>query len=613
MPTQLHKKIKGFALMLAMCLQLGQLAAQCTATGQVVNLSGSGGGCGLVILEFQSYGLLVPSDTSLGLAEGMQIQFSYEPSQLISTCTAGPIVDITCLEGLPVPMPECNAAFSYSATVGPNFNLIFQPAVLDNSMAYYWEFGDGETSTLPAPYHSFEQGVYEVCLTLNGSTCSQFKVCQIIDLQSCAASFTHAATADGTVVFENTSSGDYTQWQWETGDGTVLTNQALTLHDYGTVGIFTACLTVWNANGCYAKFCDYIFSGTGEVCDFTDCVLPGDTDKDGLASVYDLLPLGVGFGTEGPSRQGNASANMAWSPQFAPDWGISSPAGIDYKHLDCNGDGLINELDAEVVDLNYQEPSIYLQAMTDGAPHFWLDFDWDTVVINDNSPPFIELEADLVASNSQVPFDNLRGFALQLDYPAEYVAEDGIVADYNDNSFLGSPNNLFWLGKNRYDKGQYDLGFARKSGSGNGFGDVAKLQFIIIADVIGREAAATPFTVTLSNVVAVNPAGEMLALGPGQAQATVVILNKKTTPTAEKSLDGQVFVFPNPANGAFHVALAGMEGKKLEAFNQVGQKVHEQELGTAGAEIDAKHWPSGVYFLKIHTALGLVVKKAIVE
>ncbi len=600
------------ALLAAICLQFGRIGAQCTSSGQVINLANNGG-CGLVVLEFQNYGLLVPTDTALGLTEGMQINFSYEPSLQSSLCSAGPAIDITCLEILSLPMAECDASFSYASMLGANFKLIFQPTVLDADMEYFWDFGDGQTSNLPAPYHSYEPGTYQACLTLGGGACVQSTVCQSLDLQSCTATFTHTTTSDGKVVFENTSTGDFTQWQWEMGDGMVISNEALGLHDYGTVDIFTACLTIWNNNGCYSKFCDYIFSGTGEICEFTDCVLPGDTDKDGLASVYDLLPLCVGFGTEGPSRQGDASANMAWSPQFSPNWGIASPAGIDYKHLDCNGDGLINEMDATVVDLNYQKPGNYLQAETDGAPYFWLDFDWDTVVINDDSPPLIELEADLVASNSQVPFDNLRGFALQLGYPAEYVAEDGIVADYNDNSFLGSPNNLLWLGKNRYEKGKYDLGFARKSGSGNGFGDVVKMQFIIIADVIGREASATSFTVTIEDVVAINPEGEMLALGPNLAEATVVILNKKTTAAKEKWLDSQVAVFPNPTKEVLKVELAGIEGRKIEAFNHLGQKMHEQSIARQQSEIDASLWPSGVYFLKIHTGLGLVTKKVVVE
>ncbi|MCB0521451.1 MAG: T9SS type A sorting domain-containing protein [Lewinellaceae bacterium] len=612
MPAFLPKLFIPFSFSLMLLFHQGQLAAQCSLTGQVINLSYAGN-CGLVILEYQNYTLLVPSDTLSGLAEGMEISFSYEPSNQTCPCTAGTHIDIICLEVISAPAVACEAGFNYAATPGTDFKLLFQPFSLDNTLSYFWEFGDGGTSTLPSPYHTFQQGLYEVCLTTEGTSCAQATTCQTIDLQSCTASFGHTTPVDGTVVFENTSTGDFTHWQWEPGDGAIFYDEVLGTYDYGAADIYTACLTVWSNDGCFSKYCNHVFSGTGDVCEFTDCVLPGDTDGDGNACVYDLLPLGVGYGAEGPGRQEDLSTNINWSPQFATDWGIATVNGIDYKHLDCNGDGQINELDADIIQLNYQEPGNPVLVETPGAPYFWLDFDWDTVVINDNSPPFIELEADLVAGQPQVSFENLKGFALQFDYPAEMVADDGVEADYNDNSFFGSSNNIMWFGKNRFQAGRYDLGLTRKMGSSGGFGDVAKLKFIVIADVIGRTESAIPFTVSIEGAIALNPEGELMALGASSGSATVVILNKMTTGTSEKWLEDKVAVFPNPASANLYVNLQDVQGQLLQVFNPMGQIVHEQRIQAAHSTVGTSHWGKGVFCIKIQTDAGLVNKKVVIE
>jgi hypothetical protein len=64
-------------------------------------------------------------------------------------------------------------------------------------------------------------------------------------------------------------------------------------------------------------------------------VYPGDANNDGIVDVRDILPLGVYYGTTGPSR---TSASLSWVGQtVSSGW---SPAAAAYA--DCNGDGVVN-------------------------------------------------------------------------------------------------------------------------------------------------------------------------------------------------------------------------------------------------------------------------------
>ena len=95
-----------------------------------------------------------------------------------------------------------------------------------------------------------------------------------------------------------------------------------------------------------------------DICEFATCVYPGDTNADGAANVYDLLPIGVGYGMEGPPRQiNNVELGLDWSAQYSPDWGVETISGQDFKHLDCNGDGEVTNEDAEVIGANYAAPA----------------------------------------------------------------------------------------------------------------------------------------------------------------------------------------------------------------------------------------------------------------
>ncbi|MEO0877198.1 MAG: cohesin domain-containing protein, partial [Bacteroidota bacterium] len=61
-------------------------------------------------------------------------------------------------------------------------------------------------------------------------------------------------------------------------------------------------------------------------------VWPGDTNEDGIANNLDVLPLGLGFESTGPSR---INPSTSWLPQFAAPWPAATPeSSINFRHAD---------------------------------------------------------------------------------------------------------------------------------------------------------------------------------------------------------------------------------------------------------------------------------------
>lgn len=112
-----------------------------------------------------------------------------------------------------------------------------------------WDFGDGSTSTMMNPTHTYaSDGNYTVCLTVynicgSDSTCTMISACDML-----AGSIGHTASQD-TVDFTYTStSGTGTSYMWNFGDGNTANTKDAT-HAYGTSGTFNVTLTIMNICG----------------------------------------------------------------------------------------------------------------------------------------------------------------------------------------------------------------------------------------------------------------------------------------------------------------------------------------------------------------------------
>lgn len=133
---------------------------------------------------------------------------------------------------------------------------------------WLWNFGDGGTSTLQNPQHTYNTpGIYTVSLTADGLTSTKTNYLACVDfvgtpLEGAAplsvsfsipiapvADFTYVQTPSTyTFVFTNTSTGSIVTYAWDFGDGTT-TTEVNPSHTYATPGDKVVSLTVSNSAG----------------------------------------------------------------------------------------------------------------------------------------------------------------------------------------------------------------------------------------------------------------------------------------------------------------------------------------------------------------------------
>ncbi|MEZ4775620.1 MAG: PKD domain-containing protein [Bacteroidia bacterium] len=124
-------------------------------------------------------------------------------------------------------------------------------------IGWFWNFGDGGTSTQQNPVHMFNQpGLYTVSLVITNSMgCQDTAFGQVEVLQPPVASFIPSTIDDCTpVTVSFTDNSQPTNspiiiWEWNFGDGSLSSAQS-PIHTYTNAGQYTVTLRVTDGNGC---------------------------------------------------------------------------------------------------------------------------------------------------------------------------------------------------------------------------------------------------------------------------------------------------------------------------------------------------------------------------
>ena len=193
----------------------------------------------------------------------------------------------TCIDCITVDHPTPIARFSVSTSAG-TWDLPVQ--FMDTSSGpidtYQWDFGDGNTSTLPSPSHTYTSaGDYTVSLTVTGPGGSDTEICQAcisVSDPAPVASFNASATSgtwDLEIQFDNTSTGPLTSLLWDFGDGGSSTRPN-PIHTYTAPGVYTVTLTATGPGGSDTAVCQSCITVTdpAPVASFTPSTTSGTYD-----------------------------------------------------------------------------------------------------------------------------------------------------------------------------------------------------------------------------------------------------------------------------------------------------------------------------------------------
>src|SRR5690606_18470882 len=166
-----------------------------------------------------------------------------------------------------------------------------------------------------------------------------------------------------------------------------------------------------------------------EVLFCIDCVWPGDANKDKTSNNVDVLYAGLAYGSTGAQRTIDTATN--WAPKISSVlWqdinliDLNFASGVNYKHADCDGNGVIDENDLLPIERNYKQS--YNKRQTP-----------DCVNIND-VPLYFEILYDSIEVSSSVqiaiklgtnsiPAIDAYGIAFTLHYDAHLIDSNSVA------------------------------------------------------------------------------------------------------------------------------------------------------------------------------------------
>ncbi len=159
---------------------------------------------------------------------------------------------------------------------------------------FYWNFGDGGTSTAISPGHSYPiPGTYIISLiAVDSSTCNISDTTSFTLIVSDKPSANFSASpqppeVNTPVVFINSSSPDAVRFKWTFGDGDslVTTSSQPVSHEYNATGTFNACLIAYNRYECSDTICKPIQTLIDAAVDVPNAFTPLSSDGNNIVFV----------------------------------------------------------------------------------------------------------------------------------------------------------------------------------------------------------------------------------------------------------------------------------------------------------------------------------------
>ncbi len=367
----------------------------------------------------------------------------------------------------------------------------------------------------------------------------------------------------------------------------------------GEARLFTACFTAGPETGQSLLF----FSSVPTLIEFTDGdlllpvevgnglvevlpepVRPGDTDRSRQVNHYDLLNIGLGYGATGPERP---NAALTWEKQPAPGWEHATPAsGVDFKHLDTDGNGRIEAADTLAIVLNY---GLHANPFSPEAPPL-RTANTLMYVRPDTISPGEPVVFDIMLGEEAMPAEEVYGIAFTVVYDTAAVYPGSAVVMLRQSWMGILDEGLLLLQHDHPERGRLDVAITRTDGIDvSGYGPLAQM-YITIQDVIFRRLPDHELLFDIEKIRLINSREELAAV-TGQQSASVVL--GAVNGVGESSREPHIRVFPNPTPD---IAYFDTPAECAELFSLDGRQLLEKDhVG----QLSLGHLPTGPYLLRL--------------
>lgn len=328
-------------------------------------------------------------------------------------------------------------------------------------------------------------------------------------------------------------------------------------------------------------------------------VWPGDANYDLTVDMNDLLYIGWAYGSTGIAR---TLASNNWVAQPSTNWAQITPYGTDYKHADCDGDGIIGLGDTLALVTNYSLNHAFRTTNTTATANLTnyrnVMLSSTSTVVGANQQFNVSLDMTSSLNASQ---DLLYGIAFRLNIPQQFISS------LNSNDYLFSlvgtnGSDMMTISKPNLGAGYIEYCLVRNNHINSG--GIGKLMAVSLSSSNFSTSGMGQFSI--SNIKAVTKEGCELPIGSN----VLDIPFNLTTGLSQSMGNESLKIYPNPATS--QIAIQGIAVAKYEVVDLLGRSVLTNNL-TEKNTIDISSISKGTYILKLYNSEKIITKKFIKE
>lgn len=323
-----------------------------------------------------------------------------------------------------------------------------------------------------------------------------------------------------------------------------------------------------------------------------DCVWPGDLNNDGIANYVDLVALGFGYDSVGPTRD----LPIFWAPTIGDTWGGEQVFELapDLKHLDGNDDGQVDAEDfGQTIDFyNFTRPDFVPQDFTtDGS---------DVRFTSPNGEPFGPIapgafRVGYIRVNS--PFADLRAVTMEVEYDTAHLSQfEPIGNDLSDPELL-----LF--GRDADMTAAEIAAYVEEPAMELN----EDYELIRVSIRINPEPPSASTTVRFKNIRGWLADGTEVSLGGMDSEIAINLPNSVGEPQWASGIE----IFPNPAKDIINIRSGDIQLDRVEVMDHLGRVV--MELEDYGQIVDVSRLPGGMYKLRLIAGNESISRKIIIS
>ena len=510
------------------------------------------------------------------------------------------------------PPNTISVTFLANDTYCVNTYIPFKDSLIYNNCSavknFWWYWGDktvSEDSITQIQYHLYQYtGVYKIQLvayTIDHCLDTFSKV--IVISNSCknlSAFFTANDTncAYSAMSFADSSKsnscGTINHWLWDFGDGNSSTVQNPS-HTYTVAGKYTVTLTVSSSGGCTDSFSKNVYIDSA-------CVWPGDANANKVVEITDVLNIGIAYNDSGARR---AYPSNLWDAKYADNWGRKFITGADFKHADCNGDGVVDSLDLIAIAMNWGDFHFKNGAVSSGNPSdppFSVQFTKDSFLAGSTAM------ANLVLGTASNPVKSAYGFAAAYSYDHSYI--DSSIKVSFDSSWLGAPGKDFIsFVKNDTANGMLYFAVTRINHINiSGFGNVGSLSVVLPDNLSGKHSVYdnVKLTPVLIKLISFDE-----ATIPLYSPEDSFVLYQTGSGLQPVNNNYNIRLYPSPASNILYVDAGNLNMENITISDITGTVIYRGAANSNKLKIDISKFSQGVYILSAQLKDGDYIGKFI--